>query len=67
MRNPEVFMEALRAALAGGRGRVMITTGNVGFFVVRFGLFFGQFMAEAKARPTVSRLLDETLASRESE
>ncbi len=141
LQNPEVFMETLRAALAGGRARVMITTGNVGFFVVRFGLFFGQFnygrkgildrthtrlftfrtlrelleqsgftvtrmrgipvpfpealglnafsrlllfvnsalikvlpklfsyqvMAEANARPTVSRLLAETLASRDAD
>ena len=40
---PERFMEELRFAARQHRPEVIITTANVGFFVTRLMLFFGQF------------------------
>ncbi len=41
---PEAFLEALRQALATNpRGEVMISTANVGFFVIRAMMLLGQF------------------------
>jgi glycosyltransferase involved in cell wall biosynthesis len=43
LRDPEVFLERLRAQFDHGPRTVIITTPNVAFIVQRFGLFFGQF------------------------
>lgn len=43
LRDPEGFMERLRARVAGRRPRLVLTTGNVAFFVVRMALLLGQF------------------------
>jgi glycosyltransferase involved in cell wall biosynthesis len=44
LRDPEQFMLRLRGAYAADNPpTVIITTGNVAFFVVRFGLLLGQF------------------------
>jgi glycosyltransferase involved in cell wall biosynthesis len=43
LRDPEVFMEKLRAAAANKRPEVILTTANVAFFVTRFMLLFGNF------------------------
>jgi glycosyltransferase involved in cell wall biosynthesis len=43
LRDPESFLMKLRARFARTRPPLIITTGNVGFFVVRFGLLLGQF------------------------
>jgi glycosyltransferase involved in cell wall biosynthesis len=40
---PEVFMENLRVATAGSRSEIVLTTPNIGFFLTRFMLLFGQF------------------------
>lgn len=43
LRDPEVFMEKLRAAAAAKRPEIVLTTANIGFFVTRFTLFLGEF------------------------
>jgi glycosyltransferase involved in cell wall biosynthesis len=43
LRKPEAFMDQLRSAAVCKRPEVIITTANIGFFVTRFMLFFGQF------------------------
>jgi len=43
LREPEKFMDELRFAAACKRPEVVITTANIGFFVTRMMLFFGQF------------------------
>jgi glycosyltransferase involved in cell wall biosynthesis len=43
LRDPEAFMERLRAAAAHKRPEIILTTANIGFFITRFSLLFGQF------------------------
>jgi len=43
LHDPEVFMEKLRAAAAGKRPEIILTTANVAFIVTRLALFCGQF------------------------
>jgi glycosyltransferase involved in cell wall biosynthesis len=43
LREPEKFMDELRFAAACKRPEIVITTANIGFFVTRGMLFFGQF------------------------
>jgi hypothetical protein len=43
LRQPEALLEKLRQQYAHNDPNVIITTGNIGSFVVRFGLLFGQF------------------------
>jgi glycosyltransferase involved in cell wall biosynthesis len=43
LKNPEVFMETLRVATAGKRSEIVLTTANIGFFLTRLMLLFGQF------------------------
>ncbi len=43
LRQPEVLLDKLRRQYAQDNPKVIITIGNIGFFVVRFGLLFGQF------------------------
>jgi glycosyltransferase involved in cell wall biosynthesis len=43
LKEPEKFMDELRFAAACKRPEVVITTANIGFFVTRAMLFFGQF------------------------
>ena len=43
LKEPETFMDELRFAAACKRPEVIITTANIGFFVTRLMLFFGQF------------------------
>ena len=43
LREPERFMEELRYAARRHRPEVILTTANVGFFVTRLMLLFGQF------------------------
>ena len=43
LRDPEVFMEKLRAAAAHRRPEIVLTTANVAFFVTRFMLTLGHF------------------------
>jgi 2-polyprenyl-3-methyl-5-hydroxy-6-metoxy-1,4-benzoquinol methylase len=43
LRDPEVFMENLRAAAANKRPEVILTTANVAFFITRFMLLLGNF------------------------
>jgi glycosyltransferase involved in cell wall biosynthesis len=43
LRDPEFFMEKLRAAAANKRPEVILTTANVAFFVTRFMLLLGNF------------------------
>ena len=43
LRQPEALLDKLRRQYAHSNPQVIITTGNIGFFVVRFGLLFGQF------------------------
>lgn len=43
LKEPERFMDELRFAAICKRPEVVITTANIGFFVTRFMLFFGQF------------------------
>ena len=43
LKNPEVFMENLRVATAGRRSEIVLTTPNIGFFLTRIMLLFGQF------------------------
>ena len=43
LRDPEVFMEKLRAAAAHKRPEIVLTTANVAFFITRFMLFLGHF------------------------
>jgi len=43
LKQPEQFMDELRFAAICKRPEVIITTANIGFFVTRLMLFFGQF------------------------
>jgi glycosyltransferase involved in cell wall biosynthesis len=43
LKQPEKFMDELRFAAVCKRPEVIITTANIGFFVTRLMLFFGQF------------------------
>ena len=43
LKEPETFMDQLRLAAACKRPEVIITTANIGFFVTRLMLLFGQF------------------------
>lgn len=43
LKDPEDFLERLRAAAAGRRPQIVITTGNVAFFVTRLALLCGLF------------------------
>jgi glycosyltransferase involved in cell wall biosynthesis len=43
MKSPEQLLQILRERFSRSYPEVLITTGNIGFFVVRFGLFFGSF------------------------
>jgi SAM-dependent methyltransferase len=43
LRHPEALLFRLRERYGQDRPQVIITTGNIGFFVVRFGLLLGQF------------------------
>ncbi len=43
LKEPEKFMDELRFAAECKRPEVVITTANIGFFVTRLMLFFGQF------------------------
>jgi glycosyltransferase involved in cell wall biosynthesis len=43
LRDPEGFMEKLRAASVASRPEVIITTANIGFFITRLMLLLGQF------------------------
>lgn len=43
LQNPEKFMEDLRAATGMKRPEIILTTPNIGFFVMRLSLLVGQF------------------------
>jgi hypothetical protein len=43
LKDPEVFMEKLRAAAGGKRPEIVMTTANVAFGITRLMLFFGNF------------------------
>src|SRR3954463_11991065 len=43
LKQPENFMDELRFAAVCKRPEIVITTANIGFFVTRLMLFFGQF------------------------
>jgi hypothetical protein len=43
LRDPEGFMEKLRASCVAARPEVIITTANIGFIVTRLMLLLGQF------------------------
>lgn len=43
LREPETFLNHMRDAFAESNPRIIITTANIGFFIVRFSLLFGQF------------------------
>ena len=43
LKDPEAFMEMLRAKAVNKRPEIVLTTANVAFFVTRMMLFFGQF------------------------
>ncbi len=43
LRQPEALLARLRHRYAQNHPKVIITTGNIGFFIVRFGLLLGQF------------------------
>lgn len=43
LHDPEVFMETLRHSAARKRPEIVLTTGNVAFFITRFMLFLGNF------------------------
>jgi len=43
LRNPHEVMSRLRNSFVKDNPQVIITTANIGFFIVRFGLLFGQF------------------------
>ena len=43
LKNPEAFMESLRVATGRRRPEILITAANIGFFVTRFMLLFGEF------------------------
>jgi glycosyltransferase involved in cell wall biosynthesis len=43
LKDPEVFMETLRAAAIHKRPEIVMTTGNVAFIVTRLMLLFGEF------------------------
>jgi len=43
LNDPEGFMESLRELAVTKRPEIVLTTANIGFFITRFALFFGQF------------------------
>jgi len=43
LKDPEVFMEGLRAQAVHKRPEIILTTANIAFFVTRFMLLLGQF------------------------
>jgi len=43
LQEPERFLDGLRAAAHGGQPAIVVTTGNVTFFVVRFQALLGNF------------------------
>ena len=43
LKDPEAFLENLRAATGGKRPELILTTANIGFVVTRLMLLFGQF------------------------
>jgi hypothetical protein len=43
LRDPEGFMEKLRAASVASRPEVILTTANIGFFITRLMLLLGNF------------------------
>jgi glycosyltransferase involved in cell wall biosynthesis len=43
LREPESFLESLREAAGAKRPELILTTGNVAFFITRFSLLLGQF------------------------
>ena len=43
LKDPEVFMETLRAGAVHKRPEIVLTTANVGFFITRLMLLFGEF------------------------
>jgi hypothetical protein len=43
LKDPEAFMEKLRAAAGRKRPEIVMTTANIAFFVTRFMLLLGQF------------------------
>jgi glycosyltransferase involved in cell wall biosynthesis len=43
LRSPETFLNALRERYAQDQPEVVLTTGNIAFFLVRLSLLFGQF------------------------
>ena len=43
LKDPEAFLENLRAATGGKRPELILTTANIGFIVTRLMLLFGQF------------------------
>lgn len=43
LRSPETFLDLLRARFSQHRPKVILTTGNIAFFIVRLSLLLGQF------------------------
>ncbi len=43
LKDPEAFMEALRARAVHKQPEIILTTANIGFFITRLMLLFGQF------------------------
>jgi hypothetical protein len=44
LRSPERFLDSLRrSCVSGAEGKVIVSTGNVGFIATRLSLFFGSF------------------------
>jgi SAM-dependent methyltransferase len=43
LRSPELFLSRLRESLCGHQPKVILTTGNIAFFVMRLSLLFGKF------------------------
>ena len=43
LKDPEVFMETLRASAVHKRSEIVLTTANIGFFITRLMLLLGEF------------------------
>jgi glycosyltransferase involved in cell wall biosynthesis len=43
LNEPEKFMECLRKKMIGSKPKIILSTANIGFFVTRFQLLFGNF------------------------
>ena len=52
LKEPAHFMDELRFAAACSRPEIVLTTANIGFFVTRLMLLFGQFNYGKKAFST---------------